>query len=93
MGAGYHRHNSQQFHCNCNLAEVGRATLSTVHTQMLLELRNLNVNFGAVCAVRDVSFGIAEGEVLGLVGESGSGKSVTSLAILRLLPATAKITG
>ena len=44
-------------------------------------------------AVRDVSFAIAPGEVLGLVGESGSGKSVSSLAILRLLPPQARVSG
>ena len=44
-------------------------------------------------AVRDLNFSIAPGEVLGLVGESGSGKSITSLAILRLLPPQAIVSG
>ena len=44
-------------------------------------------------AVRDLSFTIAPGEVLGLVGESGSGKSVTSLAIMGLLPDSANVSG
>ena len=48
---------------------------------------------GIVAAVRDLSFSIHPGEVLGLVGESGSGKSVTSLAIMGLLPPGANITG
>jgi len=44
-------------------------------------------------AVRDVNLSIAPGEVLGLVGESGSGKSLTSLAIMQLLPPQAKVSG
>jgi oligopeptide/dipeptide ABC transporter ATP-binding protein len=44
-------------------------------------------------AVRDLNFSIAPGEVLGLVGESGSGKSITSLAIMRLLPPQARVSG
>ena len=64
---------------------------------MLLEIKNLSVEFPAdpkpLPAVRDVGFGLAPGEVLGLVGESGSGKSVTSLAIMRLLPTQAVIAG
>jgi peptide/nickel transport system ATP-binding protein len=63
----------------------------------LLEVQNLNVSFatqtGEVAAVRDVSFSIAESGTLGLVGESGSGKSATSLAIMRLLPPQARISG
>lgn len=63
----------------------------------LLEVENLGVDFAtaqsSVCAVRDVSLAIAPAEVLGLVGESGSGKSVSSLAILRLLPPQATVSG
>ncbi len=63
----------------------------------LLQVDQLNVHFttqtGEVAAVRDVSFSIPEAGTLGVVGESGSGKSATSLAILRLLPPQARITG
>ncbi len=44
-------------------------------------------------AVHDLTFQIMGGEVLGMVGESGSGKSVTSLALMRLLPPQALVTG
>jgi peptide/nickel transport system ATP-binding protein len=63
----------------------------------LLDVRHLDVHFATsgapFHAVRDLSFAINEGESLGLVGESGSGKSVTSLAIMRLLPPQAGISG
>jgi len=64
---------------------------------VLLEIRNLTVGFpasqGTVTAVRDISLSLKQGEVLGLVGESGSGKSVTSLAVMRLLPPQAALNG
>src|SRR5438874_6181984 len=63
----------------------------------LLEVDGLKTYFptrsGLVRAVDDVSFSIAEGELLGLVGESGCGKSITALSIMRLISPPGKITG
>ncbi len=63
----------------------------------LLDVADLSIAFGPpqapAIAVDSISFHINPGETLGLVGESGSGKSVTSLAILRLLPPVARVTG
>jgi peptide/nickel transport system ATP-binding protein len=54
---------------------------------------NLPSGAAVAAAVRELSLTIAPGEVLGLVGESGSGKSVTSLALMRLLPPHALVSG
>jgi peptide/nickel transport system ATP-binding protein len=59
----------------------------------VLEVTDLNVSFGDVLAVRGVGYSVSQGEVLGIVGESGSGKSVTSAAVMGLLPPGAKVTG
>jgi peptide/nickel transport system ATP-binding protein len=59
----------------------------------LLDVCNLTVAFGEKTVVDSISFSISRGQTLGLVGESGSGKSATSLALLRLLPASATLSG
>jgi peptide/nickel transport system ATP-binding protein len=63
----------------------------------ILDVRNLSVRFdtddGVVHAVDKLSFSLDAGQVLGIVGESGCGKSVSAMSLLRLLPATAHVTG
>src|SRR5688572_26926743 len=63
----------------------------------LLSVRDLEVKFftgrATVHAVRGTSFDLEAGETLGIVGESGCGKSVSSLAMLGILPKTGRITG
>ncbi|MEV6274663.1 ABC transporter ATP-binding protein [Nocardia sp. NPDC051832] len=63
----------------------------------LLEVADLRVSFpseeGRVDAVRGVDYTVSDGEVLAIVGESGSGKSVSSLAVIGLLPEQARVRG
>ncbi len=64
----------------------------------LLEVTDLSVTFPqrggpSVQAVRGISYQVHKGEFLGIVGESGSGKSVSSLALMGLLPSSAQVTG
>jgi peptide/nickel transport system ATP-binding protein len=73
------------------------STAGTTDTEPILRVRGLDVRFptprGTVHAVRGVDLDLRRGEVLGIVGESGSGKSVTSMAVLGLLPDTTKVSG
>jgi len=63
----------------------------------LLEVRDLTVTFtsgqGTARVVRDLSYSVSQAETLAIIGESGSGKTVSSRAVMGLLPTTAKVTG
>ncbi|MEL6909025.1 MAG: ABC transporter ATP-binding protein [Cyanobacteria bacterium J06643_13] len=65
-------------------------------TEPVIDVRHLRVEFATenkpVVAVEDLTFRLHKGEKLGIVGESGSGKSVTSLAIMGLVPTPGRIT-
>ncbi|GAB4241256.1 MAG: ABC transporter ATP-binding protein [Stanieria sp.] len=72
-------------------------SLAVIMTEFVLDVRNLQVTFFTenkpVLAIDQINFQLKQGEKLGIVGESGSGKSVTSLAIMGLIPTPGKITG
>ncbi|GAA2173083.1 dipeptide/oligopeptide/nickel ABC transporter permease/ATP-binding protein [Arthrobacter parietis] len=64
---------------------------------VILEVKDLSIRFpgryGDTAIVDRVNFTVREGETMGLVGESGCGKSITSLAIMGLLPPSAELSG
>jgi len=57
----------------------------------LLEIQNLSLDIGGNAILKEINLRLPKGKVLGIVGESGSGKSITSLAVMGLLPKTSKI--
>ena len=59
----------------------------------ILQVSNLSVAFGGRTVVEDLSYTLQRGKTLGIVGESGSGKSVSSLALMGLLPKQATVSG
>ena len=79
------------------LARDDRLVYATPQAEPVLEVKNLSIAFpvqhGDVDIVDNVSFSVRPGETMGLVGESGCGKSITSMAVMGLLPPTARITG
>jgi peptide/nickel transport system ATP-binding protein/oligopeptide transport system ATP-binding protein len=62
-------------------------------SEVILDIRNMNVALGPHLAVKDVNYQIHAGEILGVVGESGCGKSLTSLAIMGLLDNKLNLSG
>lgn len=73
-----------------NLKNFSSSKASSVVQNPLLKVENLSIEFkteaGPIQAVKNISFEIQKGDVLGLVGESGSGKSVSALSIIHLIP-------
>jgi oligopeptide/dipeptide ABC transporter ATP-binding protein len=63
----------------------------------VLEVESLEIKYhtreGILTAIRDTSFDVAEGQIVGIVGESGCGKSTVASALMRLLPPNGEITG
>jgi peptide/nickel transport system ATP-binding protein len=72
---------------------VSTQPVTSVGPAPILRVEGLSIGFGDREAVHGISFEIGAGETLGLVGESGSGKSATALALLRLLPPEASVSG
>jgi peptide/nickel transport system ATP-binding protein len=79
------------------LSDSAASTLFPADPPPLLAVQDLRVTFptprGALTAVDGVSFRVTAGRTLGIVGESGSGKTVSALALLRLIPSQAKMSG
>ena len=70
---------------------------SPVTSDALLEVEDLTIDFpgqdGPITVIQGVSFRVQAGETLGLVGESGCGKTVTSMALMKMVPGNGEISG
>lgn len=72
---------------------VGVRYKGVIMNDTILEVRDLTVAFDGRTVVEGVNYSLRRGETLGIVGESGSGKSVSSLALMGLLPRHASVKG
>ena len=55
----------------------------------MLEVRNLEVYYGVICALKGISFDVNEGEIVTLIGANGAGKTTTMQSVVGLIPAKA----
>lgn len=78
--------------CELSMAELQRAFLTVQNIFVTFDVQTGSRNI-QIQAVRGVSFSMRRGEILGIVGESGSGKSVSTTAVLGLLPGNAFVEG
>ena len=78
-----------------NMAATIDRTAAALEDRLLLKVQDLEISFrtdeGLITPVAGVDFEVPKGKTLGIVGESGSGKSVSTKALMKLLPKTAII--
>ena len=81
------------FSGDCKIFVAGLRYWGVKQNDIILEVNGLTVTFDGRTVVEGASYTLRRGESLGIVGESGSGKSVSTLALMGLLPKNAKVSG
>jgi branched-chain amino acid transport system ATP-binding protein len=85
LRAGFRRDDRQRPACG-DPHQPGSARRLFGSGRVVLEVRNLKVNYGAIAAVRGIDLHIAAGEIVALIGANGAGKTTVARAIAGLLP-------